>query len=207
MKYIYPPRVENKIAPSSLSSFEEMEMFIAEPKLNGSSMSVYFSDGAKEIKLMNRHKEPILCKLDLEELKKLYIGPGEMILVGEYMNKNKKDETYKFWNIKFVIWDIIKLNSKHLIGTSFLERHQMLSGMYHPIASKQDLLTQITSNCFLITIHKAGFLELYDRITQIDMYEGLVLKKISGKLEDGFKENNNSKTQIKCRKETKNYLF
>ena len=101
MKYIYPPRPETKIAPESLQLFEDMDKFIAEPKLNGSSMEIYFSDGGKEIKLMNRHKQPIECKMDKEELRKLYRGEGEMVLCGEYMNKNQKDETGKPWNHKY----------------------------------------------------------------------------------------------------------
>jgi len=39
------------------------------------------------------------------------------------------------------------------------------------------------------------------------MYEGLVLKRLDGKLENGITESNNIRTQIKCRKSTKNYNF
>jgi hypothetical protein len=37
--------------------------------------------------------------------------------------------------------------------------------------------------------------------------EGLVLKRKNAKLEVGTSENNNSKSQIKARKPTKNYKF
>jgi hypothetical protein len=41
----------------------------------------------------------------------------------------------------------------------------------------------------------------------IDMVEGLVLKRKSAKLEVGSTENNNTKSQIKVRKATKNYKY
>ena len=48
---------------------------------------------------------------------------------------------------------------------------------------------------------------LYDRLTPIDMIEGLVMKRKSARLEMGNTELNNVKSQIKCRKETKNYKY
>jgi ATP-dependent DNA ligase len=210
MKYIYPPRAETKIASESLPTFEEMGKFLAEPKLNGSSMQIYFSDGGKEIKLMNRHKSPIACKIDKEELKKLYRGKGEMILCGEYMNKNQKDETGKPFNIKYVIWDIIMFEGKHLLGTTFEERYNLLKRLYNQISNTEfprKKLVQISLNCFRVESSTERFKEIYDDITQYQMYEGLVLKRKDGKLESGTTENNNTRTQIKCRKGTKNYIF
>ena len=206
MNYIYPPRPETKIAPESLPVFEEMGKFLAQPKLNGSSMEIYFSDGGKEIQLMNRHKQPIECKMDKEELRKLYQGPGEMILCGEYMNKNQKDEEGKPWNHKYVIWDILMYEGKHLLGTTFEFRQYILISLYllNPV---KKYLHRISENCFRVSFIKKGFRKAYDEITKYDMYEGLVLKRIDGILENGTSSVNNSRTQIKCRKGTKNYNF
>ncbi len=206
MKYIYPPRAENKIAPESLPTFEEMGKFLAEPKLNGSSMQIYFSDGGKEIKTMNRHKKPIECKIDKEELRKLYRGKGEMILCGEYLNKNQKDENGKPWNIKYVIWDIIMYDGNHLIGSTFEERLFLLAKLY-PSDIYVHWTRQISENCYRIVSRDFGFKDFYDEITKFQIFEGLVLKRKDGKLENGFSENNNIKTQVKCRKGTKNYIF
>lgn len=206
MRYIYPPRPETKIAPESLPIFEKMGKFIAEPKLNGSSMEIYFSEGGKEIKLMNRHKQPIECKMNKEELKKLYRGTKEMILCGEYMNKNQKDETDKHWNHKYIIWDIIMYDGEHLLETTFEFRHYFLISLYglNPV---KKFLHQISENCFWVDAIKAKFRKAYDEIIKYDMYEGLVLKRIDGKLENGTSATNNHRTQIKCRKGTKNYNF
>ena len=41
----------------------------------------------------------------------------------------------------------------------------------------------------------------------IDMIEGLVFKRRNAKLEIGNTENNNTKSQVKCRKATKLYRY
>lgn len=206
IKYIYPPRPETKIAPSSLELFDKMGVYIAEPKLNGSSMEIYFNADGKEIKTMNRHKEPMECKIDKAELFKLYRGKGEMILCGEYLNKNQKDETGKPWNIKYVIWDIIKYNGKHLLGTTYLERKELLAKLY-PTNVYKHFVSQISENCYHISVIKTNFKSFYDEITKYDIFEGLVMKRKDGKLENGTIAGNNTRTQIKCRKQTKNYNY
>lgn len=202
--YIYPPRPETKIAPTSLDIFEKMFIYIAEPKLNGSSVEIY-TDG-KDIKIMNRHKEPIICKIDKSELLALHRSDGQMIFCGEYMNKNQKDETDKQWNHKYVIWDIIMYSDKHLLGTTFEDRYRLLKALY-PDKPVKKHLHQISENCFRVNCVIRGFKEMFDDISKCDMYEGLVLKCVDGKLENGTTVDNNTRTQIKCRKPTLNYNF
>ena len=177
---------------------------MGEPKFNGSSMEVY-TDGSK-LTLMNRHKETMACKMDKAELLALHRGNGEMVLCGEYMNKNQKDETKQFWNIKYVIWDIIVFNGEHLLGTTFKERYELLRTLY-PDNIVKPYLHGISENCFRADIVTSNFKSVFDEIIQYDMYEGLVLKRMDGKLENGTTANNHTRTQIKCRKPTKNYNF
>lgn len=181
-----------------------MGKFLGQPKLNGSSMQLY-TDG-KIVIIMNRHKERLAIKLEIEELKGLHRGHGWMVLCGEYMNKNKKDETGKFWNHKFVIFDILVLNGEHLLGTTFEERYEMLRNLYPDNPVKMQL-HQITENCFRVNSITEGFAKMYEELTIHDMYEGFVLKKADGKLENGVTAANNIRTQLKCRKGTKNYRF
>lgn len=203
-KYIYPPRPEQKIPASSLDKFENQEIFLAQPKLNGSSMQVY-TDG-KIVITMSRHKTAISHKLDVNELKKLHRGSGWMVLCGELMNKNKKDETGKHWNHKFVIFDILVYDGEHLLKTTFDERYELLRELYPDNPTKKHL-HQISENCFRVNSVRFGFTNIYNDITQYDMYEGFVLKRGDGKLENGITANNNTRTQLKCRKSTKNYAF
>ena len=203
-RYIYPPRPENKISVASLSTFESMSCFLAQPKLNGSLMEIYMDE--ENIYLWNRHKEPIHCKMDVNELRKLYRGSGLMVLCGEYMNKSKKDESGETWNQKYVIFDMIVYNGKHLTGTTFEERFTMLKSLY-PDNPVKLYMHQITENCFRVESFYKDFEKIYEEITKFDMYEGEVLKSKDAKLEDGTTAGNNVKSQIKCRKPTKNYNF
>ena len=207
MKYIYPPRPETKIAPTSLTLFEKMWVYLAEPKLNGSSMEIYFNNDGTNFNFMNRHKAPMSnMKMNKDELSALYHGKGEMILCGEYMNKACKDETGKLWNIKYVIWDIIMYNGEHLLGKTFEERYDLLCTLFPDNPVKRHL-HQISENCFRVNSVTKDFRGVYNDITKYDMYEGLVMKRIDGKLENGTTEKNNTRTQLKCRKATKNYNF
>jgi len=203
-KYIYPPRPEQKIPSASLQKFENDEIFIAQPKLNGSSMMVYTN--GKIVVTMTRHKTAISHKMDIEELKKLHRGNGWMVLCGELMNKNKKDETNKHWNHKFVIFDLLVYEGEHMLKSTFDQRYDLLKELYPDNPVKKHL-HQISENCFRVNSVRFGFTNIYNDITQYDMYEGLVLKRGDGKLENGVTANNNTRTQIKCRKSTKNYAF
>jgi hypothetical protein len=203
-KYIYPPRPETKIPPSALKNFEEEGKYIAQPKLNGSSMMIY-TNGQMVI-TMNRHKKAMQHKMNINELRKLHRGEGWMVLCGELMNKNQKDEEGNSWNHKFVIFDILVYSGKHLLKSTFDERYEILREIYPDNPVKKHL-HQITANTFRVNSVRFGFTNIFHDITPHQMYEGLVLKKGDGKLENGTTEKNNVRTQMKCRKSTKNYAF
>lgn len=200
--YIYPPRIKTILPHSGLVSFDAMDKFLAQVKLNGSSMLLYIEDG--KVTTYNRHKERMVCKMDKEELLELGKTANDMVLCGEYMNKNKKDEDGNPWNLKYVIFDILVYNGIHLLGTTFEERQELLKKLYPDNPTKK-YLHQITENCFRMESFNSNFKEIYDDITQHDMYEGVCLKRRNGKLENGTTVDNNTGTQFKTRKPTKNY--
>jgi hypothetical protein len=202
-KYIYPPRPEIKISPSSISKFENGK-YLGQPKLNGSSMQLY-TNGSIVI-VMNRHHQALSHKMDIEELKGLHKGKGWMVLCGEYMNKNQKDEEDNPWNNKFVIFDILVYEGNHLLKTTFDERFELLRELY-PDNPVKKYLHQVSENCFRVNSIRFGFSNAYIEMTKYQMYEGLVMKLGDGKLENGTSEKNNIRTQVKCRKSTKNYAF
>lgn len=164
-----------------------------------------YTDGNIVI-VMNRHKQALSHKMDIDELKKLHRGNGWMVLCGEYMNKNQKDENDKPWNNKFVIFDILVYNGNHLLKTTFDERFELLRELYPDNPVKKHL-HQVSENCFRVNSMRFGFSNIYADITKYQMYEGLVMKLGDGKLENGTTEKNNIRTQVKCRKSTKNYAF
>lgn len=200
--YIYPPRPEVKISSDSLNKFDDLSM-VGQPKFNGSCCEIYLND--KNIVVKNRHLGSLgNFKLKNDEVNKL-LGDGWRVFVGEYMNKSKKDSNNIVWNNKFVIFDILVNNNIHLIGSTYEERLNLLDNMFN-YTNYNPYLNQITDNIFYIKSFQNNFLDRYNEIVKIDMLEGLVLKRKSGKLVNGG-ETANREWQLKCRKSCRLYKF
>ena len=205
-RYLYPPRPKNAISPNDLT-FWDNNSLLAQPKLNGSNCLI-FTNGVKVV-VMNRHNQRLTnFRLTDEEVKSLYRGNGGwMILNGEYLNKSKIDETGQPFNHKFVIFDILCFDGDYLVGKTFEERVQLLDTLYDQINSEKEYLFGISENVYRVKSYLSGFNDLFNKLTQIDMIEGLVMKRKNARLEIGSSEMNNVKSQIKCRKSTKNYKY
>jgi hypothetical protein len=204
-RYIYPPRPKNAIPDSELDFWDNGSL-IAQPKLNGSNCLI-FTNGQRFV-VMNRHSQRLTnFQLSENEIKDIYRGDGWMILNGEYLNKNKNDETGQSFNHKFVIFDILCYNGEYLLGKTFSERVELLDSLFGKIESEKSYLYKITENVYRVRSFDTGFKPLYDTLTPIDVIEGLVMKRKNARLEVGATENNNIKSQLKCRKPTKNYKF
>lgn len=203
--YIFPPRPKNAV-PTTELDFWDNNMMIAQPKLNGSN-AVIFMNG-KDVYFFNRHNQRMTnVQLDKEELLKLYSGEGWMVINGEYMNKSKNDENGLTFNHKLVIFDILVHDGTYLLGTSFQDRINLLDNLYGKRESDKKYLYSISENIYHVKSFTSNFKTLFDELIKVDMIEGLVCKRKSAKLEIGTTENNNTKSQIKFRKPTKNYKF
>ena len=205
-RYLYPPRPKNAIPDTELEFWDNGSL-IAQPKLNGSNC-VIFTNGVKTI-VMNRHNQRLTnFNISDNEIKDIYRGEGWMILNGEYMNKSKSDENNQVFNHKFVIFDILGYNGDYLVGKTFEERIQLLDEIYGQVDSDKEYLFKVTENVYRVKSYVDNFKSLYDKLTQNNqLMEGLVLKRKSARLELGTSENNNTKSQIKCRVATKNYKY
>ena len=205
-RYLYPPRPKNAIPDTELEFWDNGSL-IAQPKLNGSNC-VIFTNGVKTI-VMNRHNQRLTnFNISDSEIKDIYRGEGWMILNGEYMNKSKSDENNQVFNHKFVIFDILGYNGDYLVGKTFEERIQLLDSIYGQVESDKEYLFKVTENVYRVKSYVDNFKSLYDKLTQNNqLMEGLVLKRKSARLELGTSENNNTKSQIKCRVATKNYKY
>jgi len=204
-RYIFPPRPKNAIPDTELEFWDNGSL-IAQPKLNGSNC-VIFTNGVKTI-VMNRHNQRLTnFNISDNEIKDIYRGEGWMILNGEYMNKSKSDENNQVFNHKFVIFDILGYNGDYLVGKTFEERIKLLDEIYGQVDSEKEYLFKVTENVYRVKSYIGDFKSLYDKLTPIDMIEGLVMKRKNARLELGTSENNNTKSQLKCRKATKNYKY
>ena len=205
-RYIFPPRPKNPI-PNTELDFWDNGSLICQVKLNGSNCLI-FTNGEKHI-VMNRHNGRLTnFQLKDEEIKELYKGSGGWtVLNGEYLNKNKQDENRKAFNHKFVIFDILVNDGDYLVGKTFEERIKLLDTMFGQNECDKSYLYGISENVYRVKTYENQFNMLYDTLTPIDLIEGLVLKRKTARLEMGTSELNNVKSQIKCRKETKNYKY
>ena len=205
-RYIFPPRPKNAIPVDELD-FWDNNTLLSQPKLNGSN-SLIFTNGEKVI-VMNRHNQTLTnVRVTTDEIKSIYKGNGEwMVLNAEYMNKSQNDETGRPFNHKFVIFDILVLDGNYLVGTTFEQRVAILNDLYGQVDCEKEHLYGISENIYRVKSYNGGFLDLYNDLIKIDMYEGLVMKRKNAKLELGTNEMNNVRSQLKCRKPTKNYAY
>ena len=201
-RYIYPPRPENKLPFDSLS---DDSAFMAQPKLNGSNLTVY-TDGNKVILMTRHNSEMSNVLLDRNIFKTLHRGNGWMAINGEYMNKSKNDSNNKLFNHKFVIFDIIVFNGRQTVGMTFKERYDLLCELYS--SEKCDnYINKINNWVYIVNTFNSNFTNIFKNLITIDMYEGLVLKQKNAKLKNGISQKNNTNTQLKIRKKTKNYNY
>ena len=203
--YLYPPRPRNAIQSSDLDFWDNGNL-LAQCKMNGSNATIY-TNGDKVI-VMNRHNERLTnVQVPMEEILSIYKGNGWMVLNAEYMNKSKSDENRQVFNHKFVIFDILVLDNDYLVGSTFEQRVLLLDELYGKVPCEKDYLWKISDNIYRVKSYTRDFLELYNSLVEIDMIEGLVLKRKGAKLERGNTENNNTKSQIKCRKKCNSYRY
>lgn len=206
-RYIFPPRPKNAIPDTELEFWDNGSL-LAQPKLNGSNCLI-FTNGVKSV-VMNRHNQRLTnFRLTDDEVKSIYRGNGGWtVLNGEYMNKNKSDETRQSFNHKFVIFDILAIDGEYMVGKTFEERVQLLDSLYGQVDSEKEYLYKITDNVYRVKSYDVDFKNIFDKLTQNNqLMEGLVLKRKSARLELGTSENNNTRSQIKCRVTTKNYKY
>ncbi len=210
--YLFPPRPEHTTHPNQIAKYDN-EMYIAQPKYNGSCCNVFLNE--HEVVVMNRHKTQITGDYSKIDFKGLHRGKGWMVLCGEFLNKNKKGENGKPFNLKYVIWDIIVYNGKMLIGHTFEERIKLLEELYpcfkmkvgSEFESVKHLCFTDCENVYRAPNYTTNFELLYHDLINTDLYEGIVIKRKGAKLSYGLNEKNNHTWQIKCRKPTKNYKF
>jgi hypothetical protein len=202
-RYYFPPRPEIAFPSEKLDQFDNGQ-YIGQPKLNGSCCLTFLHP--KELHVYNRHKARLDHKMNEKELMNLHSGKGWMVLLGEYMNKACKDEHNKLWNIKYCIFDLLVYDNQYLVGSTTTERQNLLSSLFKKEPAKP-YLDKISENVYQTQNIETNFKKVYDDITIFGMYEGLVLKNKNAKLVTGFREKSDTSSQIKSRKETKNYSF
>ena len=203
-RYIYPPRPEINLPSSELVKYDN-GLWFGQPKLNGSNV-IIFTNGT-ELHIYNRHNGPLSnVKMTNQEFLSLHRGKGWFVLNGEYMNKAKINSKGEAFNHKLVIFDVLVYNGTQTIGMSFDERIKLLNTLFKS-TEYDGYINKVDNNVYIVKSFYENFDTIYQKIVQIDMYEGWVLKKRTSKLKNGLSEKNNTDSQIKFRKPTKNYSY
>lgn len=198
-RFVYPPRPEYPVPPTELDGLTG-DRFMAQAKLDGSCCVVVLDGSGAEV--WNRHKERF-AKPPTVDLASLHRGNGLMVLVGEFMNKSKKDETGRKLE-GFVIHDLLAYDGVHLVGSTFAERWAIIERLY-PGEDRGPALVRIAEGLYRVKAVTEGFGRFYETLTRYDAYEGVVLKRHDGRLDAGLSEKSCSTIQLKCRRSTKNY--
>jgi len=122
------------------------------------------------------------------------------------MNKSKINSKGEAFNHKLVIFDVLVYNGIQTIGMSFNDRIKLLNNIFNS-TEYDGFINKITDNVYIVKSFYENFDAIYQKMVQIDMYEGWVLKKRGAKLKNGLSEKNNTDSQMKFRKPTKNYSY
>jgi hypothetical protein len=203
-KYLYPPRPEGKIRPSSIATYDNGN-YLAQIKANGSCAVVYIASPDQSV-IYNRHNQLLTKHGSLPNFGRLHSGNGYMILVGEYMNKSKRDENGKNFNDNFLIFDILMYDGQFLT-CRYTDRQKLLQLLYPAIDYNHFLDATGVDRVFRMRNFTDSFSLHYNALSQIDYVEGLVIKRKDSILKPCTSASANSDWQIKVRKETKNYAF
>lgn len=203
-RYIYPPRPEINLPSSELIKYDN-GLWLGQPKLNGSNITI-FTNGI-ELYIHNRHNSSLTnVKMTDKEFLSLHRGNGWFVLNGEYMNKAKNNTKGEAFNHKLVIFDVLVYNGTQTIGMTFDQRVNLLNELFK-LEKYDDFINKISDNVYIVKSFYENFQSTYEKIIQTDMYEGWVLKKKNAKLKNGISKKNNTDSQLKFRKPTKNYSY
>ena len=210
-KIMFPPRPSRKIPPEKVADYESKGYF-SQFKFNGTRTLVEFKDG--KINLWTRHKAPHkqykLTKGMESNLKRIQetLGPDEShILDGELMHSKTKG-----LKDTLILFDLLVYKNEYLLDTKALERYLLLQAILDEPDCRESvtgkrIAIKVMEHVWLAETFCTNFEDRFNHAIELDEVEGLVLKKVVGKLERGFREENNGSWLIRCRKPHKNYGF
>ena len=197
-QYLYPPRPERKVPPSTIG-FYEKRGYLAQVKKNG-TCTVIFARGDQVIFKTRHNDDHKAWTPKLEHVKFFQSNSTSWsVFVGELLHSKTphiKDQLYLF--------DLIVDQGEQLVGSTFLERQKLLYAKY-PNGTYEGDQQRVHQYVSLAVNFASNFNDVWSRLKVED--EGLVFKKLTGKLEACFKPSSNEGWQCKSRRPHANYSF
>lgn len=202
MKIVHGPRPKGKILPSQLPQFEDEGKWLVQRKFNGHK-NTFFYDG-KTLQFCNKGKHFLRYKtppLFLDQLSALKIEAGGYWFDSELLDVRVSDT--------IVLYDVLQVAGTSLIGTSQEERLELLEGICRvpKRLCSYGVALQVTENIWLAERWNKDFTFHYEEYLHLDLIEGLVLRDKLAPLDNFGLTAYETGSQIRCRKESKNYRF
>lgn len=235
--YIYPPRSQDAIPVRDATIYAQLD-WEAQYKYNDSRCLIKYNGNT--IELWNRHAEQF----------RNYNAPDNLLDQLSHV-RDKLGLSRDTWSLldggllhakhaaiknTVVIWDILVLDGVHLLGSTYKDRHDFLTGnLTTPTNSwefgGQDLGLKVTDDILIPRNYKGNlagttdndgnqpgdaWISLWEQVivpinqpypTNSPLLEGLVFKNPLGKLERGMREKNNSSWMCRSRVQTGRHRF
>lgn len=202
-KFLYPPRPDFVLTYDRIPYYES-DGWVGQFKKNGTCTIIAMSPEGN-FHAMNRHAENHRAWQLTEHIKDVlrkYLPKGSWtVLVAEIMHSKTptiKDTVY--------IHDVIVYQSKQLVGSTFGERQKLLIELL-PSTKEEYSHYEIDPKVWRAKLLTKDILSYYHAIKDPSIDEGIVMKKLTGKLKECYKADTNCAWQAKVRYSTKNYQF
>jgi ATP-dependent DNA ligase len=198
--YLYPPRPEKKIPPSMLGFYQNRK-WVCQIKKNG-TCTVIFVKGDQVIfktRHDDDHKMWTPLPAHVEFFRSSCAGEGWNVFVGELLHSKTphiKNQLY--------IFDQIVHDGVQLVGSTLLDRHELLHRRWPTIAEERDQY-RVGEYVSIAKNFSKDFPALFTTLQKED--EGVVLKDPIARLRACFKSNSNDGWQTKARIPHKNYSY
>jgi hypothetical protein len=202
-KYLYPPRPDFVLTYDRIPYYES-DGWVGQFKKNGTCTIIAMSPEG-EFHAMNRHAEEHkawFLTAHIKNVLRRYLPKGEWtVLVAEIMHSKTptiKDTVY--------IHDVIVHQSRQLVGTTFAERQKLLIDL---LPSEKECYShyEVDEKVWRAKLITTDILKAFHDIADPKIDEGIVLKKLKGKLKECYRADANCAWQAKVRYATKNYQF
>lgn len=203
IKYFYPEKpVLMMIDSDAFQEISDSDEWIAEPKFNGSRCELHLLNG--HVEFWDRHgkhlkyNDDILNENDrndiIADIKSRFGNQGYFVFDCEL----RHNKVIGIRN-KLVLYDIHVFNNEILNQLTFKERRSILEKYF----KKNDEKDRV----HLIYQYHNDFLKVFNNYLQDDEIEGLVLKRLDGKLVLSRVAGVNSIWMMKVRKKSNRYRY
>jgi len=224
-RYVYPPRPKDKIPRSALGSFSSGG-YVGQLKFNDSRCVFWFREGSGKVEFWDRHRALLAYDPPASlvgevrgVVERLGGRPGEWhVLDGGCIHKK-----HAWLKHQVAVWDVLVLNGVPLLGSSYQERYKLLEGVVTggsfvrkaKCGAEVDLGLSLGESVVLPRCFSPGewegvwrgTVEVANRGWENPCLEGLVLKRLSGRLEPGLGEDNNTGWLAKSRVSTGRHRY